>query len=67
MSEPAIPTEYTPSEDPEAFRAEVVAWIEQHAPKGLYGTATTPFQGYWGGRRSGFPNDDYRVWFEAAL
>jgi len=49
------------------FRRDTVAWIEAHAPRGLYGTATTPFQGYWGGTRSGFPSDDYRVWFEAAL
>lgn len=50
-----------------AFRQEVVAWIEAHAPEALYGTATTPFQGYWGGRRSGFPSPAYQSWFEAAL
>ena len=27
------------------FRRDTVAWIEAHAPRGLYGTATTPFQG----------------------
>jgi len=41
-------------------------WIEANAPQSLRGTASTPFQGYWGGRSS-FPNDDVRLWFERCL
>ena len=41
-------------------------WIEANAPASLRGTATTPFQGYWGGQ-SAFVNEDARAWFERCL
>lgn len=49
------------------FRAEVVAFIEAHAPRALWGTATSPFQGHWGGQDSGYSSADHIAWFEAAL
>jgi acyl-CoA dehydrogenase len=49
------------------FRAEVVAFIEAHAPRELWGTATSPFQGHWGGRDSGYSSPAHVAWFEAAL
>ncbi|MFT5685755.1 MAG: acyl-CoA dehydrogenase [Myxococcota bacterium] len=49
------------------FRAEVVAFIEAHAPRELWGTATSPFQGHWGGSDSGYSSPAHVVWFEAAL
>ena len=48
------------------FQAEVVAFIEQHAPRELWGTATSPFQGHWGGRE-GSVSAAHQSWFEAAL
>jgi len=55
------------AEPMEAVRAELRAWIEANAPEGLRHTVTTPFQGFWGGTRSGFRTDDERVWFERCL
>jgi alkylation response protein AidB-like acyl-CoA dehydrogenase len=46
---------------------EIAGWIDANAPKSLYGTVSTPFQGYWGGRRGGFASDDERRWFDACL
>ena len=51
----------------ESFRAELRGWLEAHAPQSLRHTATTPFQGFWGGRTTQFDNDAQRVWFEACL
>ncbi len=48
------------------FRTELVAWLEENAPKSLHGTASSPFQGHWGGK-SEFPSDDHRLWFERCL
>ncbi|MCP4806339.1 MAG: acyl-CoA dehydrogenase [Proteobacteria bacterium] len=42
------------------------AWIEENAPASLRGTASTPFQGYWGGN-SEFMSADQRLWFERCL
>jgi len=53
--------------DLDAFRQEIRRWIEQHAPKSLWGTAISPFEGYWGGKRGTFASDDQQAWFEAAL
>jgi alkylation response protein AidB-like acyl-CoA dehydrogenase len=49
-----------PPEDLEAF-------IEANAPKPLYGTATSPFQGHWGGRKAKFESAAHRAWFQACL
>ena len=46
---------------------ELGAWIDEHAPDSLYGTASTPFQGHWGGRDCSFPSDAHRQWFETCL
>jgi acyl-CoA dehydrogenase len=50
----------------EAFRAELRAWLAEHAPASLHHTTTTPFQGYWGGR-SQFRTEDERRWFDVCL
>lgn len=48
--------------DLEAFRAEVRAWLEAHAPEGLRGTRKGRFEAYWGGRKTPAPSDDVRRW-----
>ena len=48
-------------------REELSAWIEENAPKELWGTASTPFQGHWGGTKAGFPSEAHRVWYERCL
>ncbi len=48
-------------------REELVAWIEEKAPKALWGTASTPFQGHWGGTKSDFPSEDHRLWYERCV
>ncbi|MFT4975855.1 MAG: acyl-CoA dehydrogenase, partial [Myxococcota bacterium] len=53
--------------DLDTFRARIRAWIEAHAPRSLWGTAISPFQGYWGGRDGAFESEDQKIWFEAAL
>lgn len=47
--------------------AEIEAWIEAHAPRELYGTASTPFQGHWGGRDCSFPTPAHEAWFHTCL
>jgi acyl-CoA dehydrogenase len=51
----------------ETFRADLCAWLDAHAPASLYGTASTPFQGHWGGRDSAFESEDHKRWFECCL
>lgn len=58
---------YTPPDDPEVFRAELVSWLEANAPRGLWNTASTPFHGHWGGKDSEFESEDHRLWFERCL
>ncbi len=50
-----------------AVRRELRAWIEGNAPAGLRGTATTPFQGFWGGSTAAFESADQQAWFERCL
>jgi acyl-CoA dehydrogenase len=52
------------STDPAVFETEFLAWLEANAPKSLWHTVSTPFQGHWGGREGGFPSEDHRLWFE---
>jgi acyl-CoA dehydrogenase len=52
--------------DLEVFRASIRGWIEEHAPKSLYGTRRGRFDGHWGGRKA-TPEPDVRSWFQAAL
>ncbi len=47
--------------------ADLEGFIEQYAPRSLYGTATSPFQGHWGGRHSTFQSPEHQAWFEVAL
>jgi alkylation response protein AidB-like acyl-CoA dehydrogenase len=35
----------------DSFRAEVRAWVEEHAPKGLRGKVTDPYAQIWGGKK----------------
>ena len=53
--------------DLETFRAETRAWLEANAPASLLHTATSPFQGHWGGRSADFEDDDTRRWFDVNL
>ncbi len=55
------------STDPNVFAEELAAWLEEHAPRSLWHTVSTPFQGHWGGRDGGFPSEDHRIWFETCL
>ena len=57
----------TPAQDPEVFRRALVAWLDEHAPRSLWHSVSTPFQGHWGGKNSDFASDDHRAWFEACL
>lgn len=49
------------------FREETRAWLRENAPASLFGTATSPFQGHWGGRDSAFQSPDHALWFERML
>ena len=53
--------------EPEQFRSDLCAWLEAQAPRSLWETVTTPFQGHWGGRNSGFETADHQDWFERCL
>lgn len=55
------------STDPAEFREQFVAWLEDNAPRSLWHTVSTPFQGHWGGRKAGFPSEDHKLWFERCL
>lgn len=45
-----------------AFRAEVRAWLEAHAPPSLFGAPAGFLQGNWGGRRASFETPDHERW-----
>lgn len=60
-------SDYTPPADPEAFRAELVDWLESNAPRALWNTVSTPFQGHWGGKNSDFESPEHALWFERCL
>ena len=53
--------------EPEQFRIDLRVWLEEQAPRTLWGTVSTPFQGHWGGRNSGFETRDHQLWFERCL
>ncbi len=53
--------------EPEAFRAALQPWLVSNAPEALRHTASTPFSGFWGGRRTGFDSADQQRWFETCL
>ena len=53
--------------DLETFRAETRAWLEDNAPKSLYGTRKGKFDGYWGGRKNPEDNPDVLAWFNMML
>ena len=50
-----------------SFRDELRRWLDASAPESLHHTASTPFQGHWGGRRGHFRSDDAQHWFERCL
>jgi acyl-CoA dehydrogenase len=58
---------FDPALDPEQLRLRVRAWLNSHAPESLRHTASTPFQGHWGGRANEFTSDDERSWFQSCL
>lgn len=51
----------------EPFREELRAFLDEHAPHSLRGTALTPFQGHWGGRNGEFESEDQKYWFDVML
>ncbi len=53
--------------DPTECRDFLSSWIDENAPPSLYGTASTPFQGHWGGRDGGFESDGHRQWYETCV
>ncbi|MEM9253938.1 MAG: acyl-CoA dehydrogenase family protein [Pseudomonadota bacterium] len=50
-------------EDLEQFRLQARDWLEANCPESQR-QPTTPDSQYWGGRRSEFPSEDARIWFE---
>ena len=50
-------------EDLNQFRKETRAWLEDNCPQSQR-QPMTPEQQYWGGRRSTFPSEDAKLWFE---
>jgi acyl-CoA dehydrogenase len=60
-------TRFRVAEEPEEFRRDLVAWLEVNAPRSLWESVTTPFQGHWGGRNTDFESVDHRTWFERCL
>jgi acyl-CoA dehydrogenase len=53
--------------EPEAFRTALRVWLEDNAPHSLRHTASTPFQGHWGGRANEFTSPDEALWFQRCL
>jgi alkylation response protein AidB-like acyl-CoA dehydrogenase len=51
--------------DPDAFRAEVRAWLDEHAPRSLVGLPVLELEGNWGGRKATYPNPDVKRWLDA--
>lgn len=51
--------------EPEAFRAEVRAWLEANAPESLRGAGGGALDGVWGGRKWRWENSDQKRWLEA--
>lgn len=51
--------------DLEAFRKEIGAWLEAHAPAELRGL-NDPKYAYWGGRKPELPHPKSKVWCEIA-
>ncbi|MEB2346483.1 MAG: acyl-CoA dehydrogenase family protein [Deltaproteobacteria bacterium] len=51
--------------DPETFRTELRAWLEQHAPASLAGSGGGELEGIWGGRKAVWSNPDAKRWLDA--
>ena len=60
-------SDFVVASDPEVFRKDFCAWLEENAPKPLWDTVTTPFRGHWGGKRGGFDTPAHEQWFERCL
>ena len=50
--------------DPDPFRAEVQAWLQDNAPESLRGRRASALEGVWGGRRWVFDEPDKKLWLE---
>jgi len=57
----------TAHEDAQTFRIELSAWMDERAPRSLWHSVSTPFQGHWGGKNADFASEDHRRWFEVCL
>ncbi|MCH2172951.1 acyl-CoA dehydrogenase family protein [Myxococcota bacterium] len=53
--------------DPEDFRRETRAWLEDNCPASVRAPVADIKYLYWGGRRAEFLDDDSQVWFERML
>ncbi|GEM_PF-18160 len=51
----------------QAFRDDVRAWLDEHAPQGLRGTRKGRFDGVWGGRSRKDASEDQLAWLNACL
>ena len=51
----------------ERFREETAAWLEQNAPKSLFGTRKGGFDGYWGGKKAKDTPPVWLEWFDIML
>ncbi len=52
------------SDDPEAFRKDVRAWLEAHCPEGARNIPHSASTSFWGGRNPEYPSEDRKLWFE---
>ena len=51
--------------DIETFRAETRSWLEENAPKSLWGFGNRDIDAYtWGGRNATFASPDHKVWMD---
>jgi acyl-CoA dehydrogenase len=50
--------------DPETFRKEVRAWLEENCPPGARNVPHSMSNSFWGGRNPEYPSEDRKLWFE---
>jgi alkylation response protein AidB-like acyl-CoA dehydrogenase len=50
----------------ESFREEVRTWLQENAPRSLFGRTGSQLEGTWGGRKATYPNPDTKRWLDVA-
>jgi alkylation response protein AidB-like acyl-CoA dehydrogenase len=53
--------------DLSSFQSEIRAWLEANCPASMRTPAPGLKENVWGGRRSGFPSEDARIWLERCV